>query len=134
MGLKVVRKTHCYQNTALKTTKMDTMFSLNELYDLSKSLEVSDKEAKIINALLEAMTDWRNEVNSLEEYIRQVKKFLEIENINVNVLIAKTELLSPLRYAWELKSLTSLARALNMASKPSPDCSSLSQAILRACA
>ena len=79
------------------------MKTFEELYDL-----LYKQHQKDLYYLYIAMNDWPVEVDSVSEYLSQVKNFLNIEYIDIEILKNKIEIINVIKNAWAVESITGL--------------------------
>jgi hypothetical protein len=66
----------------------------------------------IVQGLKESINDWPHEVETLEDFLSQVNKFLGGTNVDVNAMAQKVERLNPLADSWYIESLGGLLAIL----------------------
>jgi hypothetical protein len=84
------------------------MISISDLFELSEMDPKICPQQKMASILMEAINDWPVAVNSLEEYIKQIKLFIGNDRIDKTSLQAALEKFHPVQYAWQLESLSNL--------------------------
>ena len=84
-----------------------------ELYLLLEDEQLSPEHEEIINDLLQALTDWPDDVESLADYAEQVKKVIKSERVDYDSINQALQHLNPATHAWALESLTSLLKVFS---------------------
>ena len=87
---------------------------------IDKLYEIQEKDTfhlygiKHLESLIEALNDWPQNPSSLDEYLKQLYKFLNKKIISISVIRDATKNLNSGIYAWESESFSSLYRFMYM--------------------
>lgn len=80
--------------------------STEELIDFIDNNPLSSKKYE---CLINAINDWPNKIDKVEDYFNQVKKFLDVEEIDFKTIKKKKKKLKFTgNNAWELESISEL--------------------------
>jgi len=89
------------------------MTTVEELYEITE--KISDNlRNQVAELLIQALNDWRSQVNSIEDYSEQLKKLFEIKELTRSILETEMNRLNPETHSWELESITSLIEAFKL--------------------
>jgi hypothetical protein len=77
---------------------------VEELIDL---VENNHNKMELVH-LLNAISDWPCSIDSVYEYFLNVKSFLEIKTISIELINKKMLKIDMLSYVWELESISEL--------------------------
>ena len=84
---------------------------IEDLYMLKDNIDSS--EVKSLDCLLQVVNDWPNSFDTLEEYLADIRIFLETKSITAETIQSKLNTLDASKNAWEMESLTGLLELMN---------------------
>lgn len=81
---------------------------IDELFELRETKRTGDTDWRIIDLLLQAISDWPYSIDTVEIYLCKVKSFLRSDCLNYKII--ENELKRKITGAtlWEFESLSSL--------------------------
>jgi hypothetical protein len=90
------------------------MITIESLISIIDQFEHESSKSRVASLLLTAITDWPRSVNTVEEYLDQVKEALQISIIDRHNLEMGIKTLSPGNHSWEIESITGLIKIFHL--------------------
>jgi hypothetical protein len=81
---------------------------IEELYFLQEKGTLNKRDSLRMKYLLESINDWPQPADTLEDFIEQLKVFLNVREITQSVIEEKIKDLKPQEFAWEREALNNL--------------------------
>jgi len=88
--------------------------TIDQLYNLREDTALPAGLILKIDLLLQAMTDWPSRIDSVSNFLVEVKYFLKIDNLDHKSISLKMNELDAAQYAWQLESLSSVIDILEI--------------------
>jgi hypothetical protein len=82
--------------------------TIEVLIDLKEENFFSEKDRKEVDLLLQAINDWPNHFETVEEYLTAIKIFLKTDILNYYIINSGLKKLNPEHFAWQMEALSSL--------------------------
>ena len=64
--------------------------------------------------IIEAVNDWPKHLSDFDDYLKQLRGFLNKKTISISVIYQARTKIDPARYGWEIESIESLYRFMSM--------------------
>ena len=81
---------------------------IQKLYELKERGFFNNVDSSKVELLLQAVTDWPHDVETVEDFLSEIKLFLNADGITEETISSVLQGLNPLNYSWEIESLTCL--------------------------
>jgi hypothetical protein len=91
---------------------MNKNITVAQLDNLKESNSLNSNSILKIDYLIEAIDDWPSKIDSVDDFLSEIKSFLKIEDLNYESISSKMTELNPAHYAWQLESLSSVKNIL----------------------
>lgn len=82
--------------------------TIDKLYDLRDNSILGEKDKNIIDLLLQAITDWPTQVDTVEKFIIEIKTFLKTNILNYEEINAGMKKVDPESSLWQIEALSSV--------------------------
>lgn len=94
---------------------------IERLYFLKENGTLNQRDSLKLNYLLESINDWPQPANTLEDFIEQLKVFLNIPEITRSAIEEGIKDLNPKKFLWEIETLTNLLELMVLNEEELPE-------------